>query len=69
MKKREQLEDRERKIKERERDLEEEKRKLEEDKKHQSQQVTIHQESMDDEKEPSFVSSPSPVFSMVKTFF
>jgi phage shock protein PspC (stress-responsive transcriptional regulator) len=69
MKKNQQLEERERKIKEREHELEEEKRKLEEDKKQKSQQVTMHQESMDDQKDPSFTSSPSPVFSMVKTFF
>ena len=69
MKKQQQLKDREQNLKERERELEEEKRKLEEDKKQPSGQVTKHQESMDDEIEPSFTSSTSPVFSMVKTFF
>jgi len=69
MKKQQQLEERERKIKERERDLEEEKRKLEEDKKQKSGQVTLNQESMDDENEVSYTGSTSPVFSMVKTFF
>lgn len=69
MRKKQEFEERERKIKEQEQELQEQKRKLEEDKKQKSGQVTIHQESMDDLKDPSFASSPSPVFSMVKSFF
>lgn len=69
MKKKQEIEERERKIKEQEQDIQEQKRRLEEDKKQQSGQVTLQQESMDDEKEPSFASTPSPVFSMVKSFF
>jgi len=69
MKRKEKLEERKRNIENQKRKIEEEERKLEEDKKQHPGQVTLNKESMDDENDPSFASSPSPVFSMVKTFF
>jgi hypothetical protein len=67
--KKEKLDERERRINEKERDLQEEKRKLEEEKQKRPSQVTVHKESIDDEEDHSLSGSPSPVLSMVKTFF
>jgi phage shock protein PspC (stress-responsive transcriptional regulator) len=67
--KREDLQERERILREKERTLEEEKRRLDDERKKQSQRVTTHMETVDDEEDQSLSGSPSPVFSMVRIFF
>ena len=61
--KKEELEERERILKEKERKLEEEKRRLDDEKKKQSQQVTTHMETMDDEQDAIDLLAPRLLFS------